>query len=372
MKTRIQAGTMIHRLFLVIGLGLLAIGPTLADIVDVTVNGSLSGSGSVGSYCLGNPPAPGCFQAFLGDSNFFESFPFSFSATTTQLGEFGASGGAWTTGDTDGANIMAFASENTTATADALEITLLQNAFTGGIVVLSNVTLNDSIAASFSLTEESKIQLNGIGFGELSSNTGELLDSKGNVILVVPSLNAISSTISTVLPPGTYQLDDSIVNSAFGNSDENVEIDLNASFTPVVPEPRWTIIATLLAGLLGGYVMSRRETVKRAGVDQSRDASGLLFPALALVLPLTCSLAFSSFDRLPSLFLFSPASRRGRLGAEETVLGHLPYSGARPHGAVVIPRFCSCASVRCSYRVHVRDPAGVANRTCGFVERRRR
>ena len=87
MKTRIQA--VMHRLFLVIGLGLLAIGPTLADIVDVTVNGSLSGSGSVTTYCYEYPPAPGCSQIFGPGSAFFESFPFSFSATTTQLGEFG-------------------------------------------------------------------------------------------------------------------------------------------------------------------------------------------------------------------------------------------------------------------------------------------
>jgi hypothetical protein len=89
----------------------------------------------------------------------------------------------------------------------------------------------------------------------------------GDVILVVPCGDFGCSTVSTVLPPGTYQFDESIVGGSGGpgSFDASFSSDLNASFTPVVPEPRWTIIATVLAGLLGGYVMSWRQTVKRWG-----------------------------------------------------------------------------------------------------------
>jgi hypothetical protein len=101
MKTRIQAGTMIHRLFLVIGLGLLAIGPTLADVVDVSVNDSISGLGSVTTYCL---VPEECFSFLDGQ---MVTFPFSFSATNTHLGVFVASGGVSSPGppETNYANI---------------------------------------------------------------------------------------------------------------------------------------------------------------------------------------------------------------------------------------------------------------------------
>jgi hypothetical protein len=251
---------MMHRLFLVIGLGLLAIGPLLADVVNVAVNGSISGSGDVTTFCLENLGSPEC-DAF--NSGQYETFPFSFSAPPiTQLGAFAASGGASSTGppETDNASIQASVSENTTATADALEITLSQDASSDA--EFAGFTLNDSIAVNFNLTEESKIQLTDDIGAEVSvfSNSVELLDSKGNVILVFPCEDFACSTVSAVLPPGTYQLDDQMFNSGPSNFgiDQFFSADLNASFTPVVPEPRWTIIATLLAALLGGYAMSRR------------------------------------------------------------------------------------------------------------------
>jgi hypothetical protein len=259
MKTKIQA--VMRRSFFAIGLGLLVIGPVLADIVNVTVNGSVSASGSVTTYCL----VPECMTP---DSGQFVSFPFSFSATNTQLGVFEASGGASSTGppETDSASVQADVFENTSATADALEITLSQNVMSGGVAPSAEATLNESIAVSFKLTEESKIQLTDNPEEEASSiNSVELLDSKGNVMLVVPCGNFVCSTVSTVLQPGTYQLDDSFDNDSgafFGVDGAQFSSDLKASFTPAVPEPRWTIIATLLAALLGGYVMSRRKTLK--------------------------------------------------------------------------------------------------------------
>jgi hypothetical protein len=263
---------MMHRVFFVIGLGLLAISPTLADVVNVTVNSSLSGSGSVITYCLENLFSPEC-SAF--DSGQKENFPFSFSATNTQLGFFVASGGVVTgPPENSRASVEADASEKTTATADALEISLSQDLEAGGIAIDPGVGLNESVAVSFNLTEESKIQLTD---NLLTSNfeneappshSVELLDSNGNVILVIQCEDFPCSTVSTVLQPGAYQLDDSLLGSAFaglGGFSVFFDADLNASFTPVVPEPRWTIIATLLAAVLGGCVMSRRENAKRGG-----------------------------------------------------------------------------------------------------------
>jgi hypothetical protein len=260
---------MIHRLFLVIGLGLLAIGPILADVINITVNGSVSGSGGVTTYCLENLGSPECSEF---GSNQMESFPFAFSATNIQLGVFVASGGASSPGPPENAiaSVQANGSENTTATADALEITLAQDVNSDGVAIDPTVALNDSIAVTFNLTEESKIQLTDNLGGDASSNSVELLDSDDNVILVVQCADFSCSTVSTLLAPGTYQLDDSLVTDAFGGLaglNDSFSADLNASFTPVVPEPRWTIIATLLAALLGGYVMSRLRPSSAGEVD---------------------------------------------------------------------------------------------------------
>lgn len=259
---------MMRRLFLLIGLGLSAIGPALPDIINnVTVNGSVTGSGAVSTIC--QQGAPECLPV-IGGTN-LASFTFSFSAVNSQLGEFSASGGVSSTGppETDTASIDASESQNTTATAGALDITLGMTDATSGAVFGFSVDLLDSVAVGFYLTEESEIQLTGnlfFGFDPpLSVNTGELLDSKDNVILVVPSFGGNFSA-SAVLQPGMYILNDSVENGAAGGEsglDQLFEADLNASFTPI-PEPRWIIIATLLAALLGRYVASHRHAARMA------------------------------------------------------------------------------------------------------------
>jgi hypothetical protein len=155
----------------------------------------------------------------------------------------------------------------TTATANALEITLGGDySFQGAAGYGAN--LNDSIAVSFNLTEESKVQFNDppANSPEIGnfSFSGELLDSKGNVILVIQPYGGSPSggfSASTILQPGTYQLDASVADSNAGGVLPVFEFfdgGIDASFTPVVPEPRWAILAALLATILGGYVVSRR------------------------------------------------------------------------------------------------------------------
>jgi hypothetical protein len=250
---------MLRRVFFAIGLGSLAIGPALADIINVTVNGSVSGSGGVAAQCIN--PAPECVQ--INPDFYAEFFPFSFSVTNTQLGFFSASGSATATGSNIGegygGSVEAETDQNTAATANTLDIAL--SGFCSYQARAADCTANDSIAVSFNLTQESEIQLTASVPG-FSPGNGELLDSKGNVILVIPPFGPFS--VSTVLQPGTYQLDESVMGSAFG-SFGSVSHDfgtaVNASFTPVVPEPRWVIIATLLATMFGGYVVSCRRRV---------------------------------------------------------------------------------------------------------------
>jgi hypothetical protein len=246
-----MATKMMHRLLLVIGLGSLAIGPALADIVDVTVNGSASGFGD-----LAVATAAGIV-----------TIPYSFSGTNAQLGEFDLSGRAVNPFNT-GSSIEASTQQVTTATADALQITLDEGYSFFCCSAGYGVNLNNSIALSFNLTQESTMQFNDplanlcCSFnGAMASFTGELLDSKGDVVLVVdPSGSCGGFCASTVLQPGTYQMDASLALSTSGGMFPGgafFGIGEDATFTPIVPEPRGAILATLLAATFGGYVFSR-------------------------------------------------------------------------------------------------------------------
>jgi hypothetical protein len=251
---------MLRSLCVVIGLGSLGLGPALADVIDVTVNGTGSGYGSGTIICPALPLSPtGCFQPPTGPP--LLNLSFSFSETNTQLGTFAASG---TASGPDGiGQISAYADQNTTATAESLFIQL-----SGGYTVLGltyyDASEQDTIAVSFDLTEASEIQLFGIILQGVGSNSGELLDSDGNVILTLPFADG---SASTVLQPGTYQLDESVGGSSTGSFASNVTgTNLNylmdATFTPVpTPEPRGVLLAALLATMLGGYVVSRRRRV---------------------------------------------------------------------------------------------------------------
>jgi hypothetical protein len=154
--------------------------------------------------------------------------------------------------------VYGYAARRTIATADTLEIDL-----TGGHSAYYaphyGWSEQASASISFDLTEQSLIQLSG------SADTAELLDSNGNVILTLPFPSS-----PTLLSPGNYFLDASAASSGLGGFASDVsEIDFNtslyASFTSVaVPEPRGTLLAALLASMLGGYVMSRRHLSRKA------------------------------------------------------------------------------------------------------------
>jgi hypothetical protein len=242
---------MLRSLCLVIGLGLLAIGPALPDVINVTVNGTASGSGYGEDECEGpdyiGPLPPGCVEE--PGPFYVQGLPFNFSGTNTQLGGIGPSGSA--TGY-NGASISAYASQDTTATASAIDIAF-SGGFLGNFLIYAAVSQQDNIAVSFDLTTESEIQLTGNIFQGTGSNSGELLDSMGNVILEIP---VTGGSESMILGPGSYQLDASVSGSLqlpYPNSnDQDLYSDLDATFTPV-PEPRWAILAALLCLVLGRY-----------------------------------------------------------------------------------------------------------------------
>lgn len=167
---------MLRSLCFVIGLGLLGIRPALPDIVDVTVNGSVSGSGFLTIACALS--TPGCIAGPGGD---FLTVPYSFSGTNTELGAFSDSGSTVSTTGIDfpyPALAQGYADQDTTATADALDITLTGGHSASGAPFYGG-SENDNISVSFDLTGESLVQLSGGIPSNSAPTTGELLDSDG-------------------------------------------------------------------------------------------------------------------------------------------------------------------------------------------------
>src|ERR1700733_2347674 len=236
---------MIRSLCMVIGLGSLAVAPALPDVINVTVNGTASGSGYGETECAGpdntGPLPPGCVEE--PGPFYVQGLSVNFSGTNSSLGGIGPSGYVM---GINGATVSAYASQDTTATADAIDI-----AFTGGFLgynlIYADTSQQDNIAVSFDLTTESEIQLTGNIYQGMGSNSGELLDSMGNVILEIP---VAGGSESAILGPGIYQLDASVSGSLqLAHQSGNIQdlySDLDATFTPV-PEPGGALLTMLLA-----------------------------------------------------------------------------------------------------------------------------
>jgi hypothetical protein len=247
-----------RNLWTMIGLGALMIGPALPDVVDVTVNGSLSGSGGMTTECF--QLGPNCVGTF-GMPPYLETVPYSYSATNTQLGTaFEISGYAVGTAPGALGSLEYHGFQEVTATADSLDIALEAGQMPDGVLSWDG-TAAETISLGFELTEESVIQLDVSPFGPLGTNSGDLLDSQGNVIFAMPFP---FGSASAVLAPGTYYMDASVGGSASGfmgngNNVEDFAWMLNSTFTPVAtPEPPVAFFAALLAMMLGAHEVSRR------------------------------------------------------------------------------------------------------------------
>jgi hypothetical protein len=192
---------------------------------------------------------------------YLETVPYSYSATNTQLGTaFEISGYAVGTAPGALGSLEYHGFQEVTATADSLDIALEAGQMPDGVLSWDG-TAAETISLGFELTEESVIQLDVSPFGPLGTNSGDLLDSQGNVIFAMPFP---FGSASAVLAPGTYYMDASVGGSAngfMGNGDniEDFAWMLNSSFTPVAtPEPPAAFVAALAAMMLGGYEISRR------------------------------------------------------------------------------------------------------------------
>jgi hypothetical protein len=244
------------------GICSLAAIPALADLVNVTVNGTVSASGSVSAVCNPNDDTPGCMPGGNGVPPLVTT-PFSFSGSGSQ---------SWSATTTIGiGSVQPFADENTSlclaspsvscppASGDGLYVNL-----TGGhsALAISYSTLEtEMVTMSFQLTDPTDVTLySSVPLGN-ATNGGEILDSSGTqVLLSVP----LDGDASTFLPAGSYQLYVSDSGGAFGSSFQSSSITdsqlyLTAQFAPVpTPEPRAASIVTLLFGAVFGSLLRRR------------------------------------------------------------------------------------------------------------------
>lgn len=243
-------------------LGALTISPALPDIVNVSVNGSMSGAGSVTVDCGVAPinPPPGCVNVYMG--LYLDTIPFSFSATNSDQLVFAASE-AEAPGP-DSSYPLLDANPYQTASVDVavpgtLEIDLGDYYSVSDGIVNYQLQENDSISATFDLTQASTLSLDLISEFGGASGSAELLDSGGNVIATLSSVG--TTAFLDLLEPGDYKLDFSMGGRAEGSYPEpgydggDFQASLFATATPI-PEPRWTLPAALLGIVFGGFVVS--------------------------------------------------------------------------------------------------------------------
>jgi hypothetical protein len=238
--------------------------PALADIINVGVNASVSGSGTMTVECgvaLVNPPA-GCINVFM---NLYQAFvPLSFTSTTaTTLGTVSGGTTATFTFGIGGPVLGSTATEGDLTTAsnllgvpNILTARLIDQAVieTQGTILNIVASVSGTADFTFDLTAESLMQVGasvdaGLPGGAPGSSSGTLLGPMG-LNLAIPSGGA-----SVVLGPGSYELDETLTNSFtagssgfLGNSDVG-SVDFGATFQ-VIPEPRWTFFAPVLLVVL--------------------------------------------------------------------------------------------------------------------------
>ncbi len=242
---------MLPRFWLLTVLGFIGSGCALPDVINVSANSSVSGSGYLTFYC--GVTTPGCVIP-----PGIATYTYSFSGTDYGSASVSSSIPPW-------GPVSGTASVTTTTTTDSLDINLSgyhggQNApFYGG-----NESASTSV--SFDLSAPSLMQLTTSGFSDTgpSSYSDQLLDSHGNVILS-PSFGFSNS--STLLAAGTYTWDISLAGGGMGafcvSCDQtDFDFQINTSFAPVpTPEPRGAIVGALLAAMLSGYVLSQRRGI---------------------------------------------------------------------------------------------------------------
>jgi hypothetical protein len=250
----------------------LAAVPVHADLVNVTVNGTVSASGSVSAVCNPNDSTPGCMPG-EGGAPPLVTDQFSFSASDTQLGSYSQS---WSASTIAGGLVQPFADENTSvclatpsmncppASGDALYVNLTGGHSGSAITYFTEET--ETMTLSFQLTAPTEATLYSSVWSGNAGNGGEILDSTGaTVLLSVPT----DGDASTLLQPGFYELYVTDGGGASGNlyqtgSVTDSQLYLTAQFAAVpTPEPREASIMALLGAGLFGFLLRRRRAAVR-------------------------------------------------------------------------------------------------------------
>jgi hypothetical protein len=246
------------RTYVSVALAVLAVNPAFASIIDVSMNGSVFGSGAVTFFCFSDDN-PNCPQGTTVSTP-----PFNFSGTNTQLGMFTASGSASGIDPNSGELTTASGQANQTATAsgDSFSLDLfvsVSSSGTGAQEAFSS-DIFDQATLTFTLTTQSLMQLS-----DTQNNTADVLPYAGSLsgptgdILDLPEDSA-SFDVALTLEPGTYEWSELIEGPSFPtlfvNDTEVQEVAVSATFA-AIPEPRGAWMAPLLLLILGSCLIHR-------------------------------------------------------------------------------------------------------------------
>jgi hypothetical protein len=232
-------------------IGLMAVSPVLADVVGVSVNGSINATAEVGYICGVARPCAGQVEA---------SSSITLTGTDTALGGITKSGATSATDPVFGATDTLSMSVSQSASMpdpgvdyfvlgiDNIETPGGNTGTSGVLTSFWNANITNDISLTFTLTSDSVAFLFSLAPSP-PPFSAMLLNSAGNAVFMFPN-SPSGGTISLVA--GTYQLVDNFTGGVgqFVASDLMVQANqISARFEPV-PEPRWTAIPLLVVASL--------------------------------------------------------------------------------------------------------------------------
>jgi hypothetical protein len=243
----------------------IVLAPALADVVDVTVDGTVTGSGTVTVRCDSCPGSAG----FGG---------FSFSGSNAQVGAFSKFGeGSFTDISGRSATVSGLTTQVTAASATSVSVDFQVSAIVDGVGREwgAGADLSNLYKLGFTLTTASWTHLSAAWELGGGSNEGWFLDGAG--VHLFSSVGSFDETFFA--DPGRYNLtifDTKDFGAGPGEVRTHVEstdrLSLTADFT-AVPEPRWTAVLLALFLILWQFVTPKTRTAARVGVYKDAFAS---------------------------------------------------------------------------------------------------
>jgi hypothetical protein len=215
-------------------------------ITDVTVDGSVAGTGSMMVRCM--PSETGCTPVFSGAPFGHQTLDFSFNGTNTQLGSFSDSG---LVTSPEGTTLLGRVVQSTAATADGFSL-FMNSGFqlypVTQVVYSYDVNLTNNISVGFDLSTASML---GFQWQIFIQAAVQLMDSNGDTVFSTAFRG--SGATSVVLQPGAYTFTESLPFAAQNSFPPPIGVtgnfylsSIDAAFTPI-PEPRlgWVILISL-------------------------------------------------------------------------------------------------------------------------------